>query len=316
MKFVRMILALSILVSSLWAQDETERPLNTRKLSAKELRRRTDEAFRNAEKASQERTAWTARFRMFTSNPFDDVTVSFTGRLWVKNLGEEGLALYWEREKGGSEKERFRALYRGNKLRLVEEKSARMWIGIADPSRRFWFEVLIREGFRKELENLYTLDLYANAKYQKTVATPEDWKHLGFDSKEDFEQWWNNKRVEDPARKITYDLAENRPFRKKEDEFDRKNPRNIIPKKGSEEAQKYYGFTLTPKREPLKREIRLITMTLRPGDFLPSRIYVERTNDFFTSIHFEEIEKDPEPEIPDERFKIEESGLTIINAEE
>ena len=55
-------------------------------------------------------TAWTARFRMFTSNPFDDETISFTGRLWVKNLGEEGLALYWEREKSGSEKERFRAL--------------------------------------------------------------------------------------------------------------------------------------------------------------------------------------------------------------
>lgn len=316
MVFSGMILALFVLMVPASVQEDSERPLNTRKITAKELRRRTDEAFQDATKASQEYAAWTARFRMFVSNPFTDATDSFSGRLWMKRIEEEGWVLYWEREKKGAGQDRIRALYRGDRLTVVEEKSARLWKGVADPKRRFWFEVLIRQGFQKELEDLYTLDLYANAKYQKTVATPEDWKHLGFDSKEDFEEWWRTKKVEDPARKITYDLSENRPFRKKEDEFDRKNPRNIIPEKGSEEARKYYGFTLTPKREPLKREIRLITMTIRPGDFLPSRIYVERTNDFFTSIHFEEIVKDPDPEIPDDRFKIDETGLTVINAEE
>ncbi len=57
-------------------------------------------------------------------------------------------------------------------------------------------------------------------------------------------------------------------------------------------------------------------MTLRPADFLPARIYVERTNDVFMSLHLEEIRKDPEPEIPDDRFTIDEEGLAVIDTEE
>ncbi len=311
-----MVLVLAVLVSPLSAQEETERPKNSRKLTAKELRRRTDEALGDAAKASGAYVAWTARVRMFVSNPFDDETVEYHGRIWVKNLGEEGRALYWERAGKDKTKDRFRSLYRGDFLSLVVEKSSKLWKGKIDPARRFWFEVLIREGVSKDLEKIYTLDLFANARYQKTDPTPEDWVHLGFQSKEEYEEWWRTKKVEDVARGITYDLSENRPFRKKEDEFDRKNPRNTMPEKGDGTARKFYGLTLTPKREPLKREIRQITMMLRPGDFLPVQIYVERTNDILMSLHFEEIQKDPETEITDDRFRIDETGLTVINAEE
>ncbi len=305
--------AVVLLLVPFFAQEE---PPRSSKVTAKELRRRMVEAFRESAKAAESRTAWTARFRMVTSNPFNDETIVYSGRVWVKNLGEKGLALYWERERTGSKRERICALHLGDRLSVSEEKAGKVWKGAISRAGAFRFESLLREGFGAHLEKKYTVDIYANARYQKTEATVGDWTHLGFQSKEEFEEWWRNKKVEDPVTGTTSDTSEDRPFREKEDEFDRKNPRNVMPEKGDGTVQKYYGLTLTPKKGYLRRAIRSVSMTLRPGDFLPVRIYVERTNDVLTSLHLEEIRRDPEPEIPDDRFAIDEKGLTIIDTEE
>ena len=95
-------------------------------------------------------------------------------------------------------------------------------------------------------------------------------------------------------------------------EMDAKNPRNKMPGQEGMEAQLFYVIFLTPTTDALKRNLKRVSITLRPGDFLPVAIIVDMNDDVHYTVQFEAHAKDPvnEAEIKDERFKLEAPGFT------
>jgi hypothetical protein len=172
-------------------------------------------------------------------------------------------------------------------------------------------QLLICDGLTKKLEESFTVEVVANARYQKTKPDGVDWSHLGFADQEAFDKWWKEKKAVTSAGTETK-FTEDRPFKDREDKFDRENNRNKMPGAEGNEFEFFYLIQLTPIEGPLKNSVRQIAMRLRPADFLPVSINMTFTNDVQLSLQFEKIQTDPEPEIADDRFKLEVPAGTTV----
>lgn len=299
------------------SQDDSRK--GAKKVDAKELKRQMLEAFKDAEKARKEYKSWTAQLKWSLSDPFQDRTSYAGGNVKVLR-GEEGSnSLWWALKESSDPRGRnmmnaSRSLYKGVKLQETYEPkrgSGTVYEYNTAALRDFHPQMLIRDGFHKNLQLWFDIDIVANARYMKTEPNADDWAALGFSGKEEYEAWWKTKKAVISGKEST--LSEDRPFSSKEDKFDKMNPRNK-PMEGSGEEQygKFYIIVLKPKVPNLQRRLRSIRMTLRPGDFLPISIMFEYSTDRYRNITFKNIEKDPEPEITPDQFTLDTEGYRVI----
>ena len=83
-------------------------------------------------------------------------------------------------------------------------------------------------------------------------------------------------------------------------------------KSGGDSWGKFYIIVLRPKIPVLQQRIRSIRLTLRPGDFLPISLIFEHSTDRYRNIKFDNIQKDPEPEITKQQFTMNTDGFRVI----
>jgi len=306
---------LTLLVLAVLAQEPSKQ--DDRKISPEELARRKEEAYKDAEAEYKLYKAWTGRIRISESNPSQDSTTFGYGTLWVKTIDEErNRRLYWETKvamdpEGQQVLEDSRSLYKGTDLSVTHESQEKKQVDRYDLTKLDVLlpQFLIREGFTKKLEENFEVEIHANARYQKTKPDAVDWSHLGFKDEEEFKKWWKERKAEGSGGGKT-NFEEDRPFKDREDKFDKENPRNKLPGTEGNEFQLFYVIYLIPSTPQLKRDVRKVTLTFRPGDFLPVSILMELTNDVHLTVQFEALVKDPEPEIQDDRFRLETTGFT------
>lgn len=297
-----------------FAQEQPKQ--DERKISPEELARRKEEAFKDAAEAYKQYKVWTGRVKISESNPFEDKTAFAVGTIWVKAIDEETRWLYWDTKvsmdpEGQMALEDSRSLYKGTDLSVTHESSEKKSVDKYALSKLDVLlpQILLREGFVKKLEENFEVEIHANAKYQKTKPDAVDWGHLGFKDEEEFKAWWEKVQAKGSGGSET-SLKEDRPFKDREDKFDKDNPRNKQPGTEGNEFQLFYIIYLHPSTPALKREIRKVTWTLRPGDFLPVSLLIERTDDVHVTVQFESLRKDPEPEVKDDRFRLDTVGFT------
>lgn len=315
--FLSLALGLVLFTPQVVAQQEPRK--GAKKIDAKELNRQKIEAFKDAEKARKEYKSWVGRITWSLSDPFQDRTSYAGGNVKVLRGEEDANLLWWALKESSDPRGRnmmnaSRSLYKGVKLRETYEPrrgTGTVYEYNTAALREFLPQMIIRDGFHKNLELWFDIDIIANARYMKTEPNADDWQALGFSGKEEYENWWKNKKAVISGKES--DLSEDRPFASKEDKFDKMNPRNKpMAASGDEQYGKYYIIVLRPKIPALQKRLRSIRMTLRPGDFLPISLMFEYSTDRYRNIQFTSIEKNPEPEITSDQFTLDTEGYRVI----
>jgi hypothetical protein len=313
---MRHALAALVLASLAAAQDPPKKPQDDRKISPEEMNRRKEESFKDAEEAYKKFRSWTGRVKMTESSPSMDATLYGEGNVWVKTVDQDNNRnFYWEWKQAMDPAlqqvlEESRCLFVGtslqqtwDKARILEKYEYGTW-DILLP------QLLVRDGYRKKLEEYFEVQIMANPKYHKSKPDAVDWGHLGFKTQEEFDAWWKARKAQGSGGSET-GFSEDRPFKDKEDKFDKENPRNKMPGMEGGEAELFYSVYLHPKSPKIKRDVRKVSLMLRPADFLPVMIIFEMANDVHLTLQFDLIRKDPTPEIKDDRFRLEASGFSV-----
>ena len=296
-------------------------PADERKLTPEELQRRKEEAFKDAAEKHKTYKSWKATLKISESNPAADATLEYDGAVSVKIFEDEAKTrkLFWEvaqfefqPDANNNVKrvkvENSRSLYAATSLKVSYDVQKTLENYDFSGGLDFFLpQMLLRDGFVKELEKWFRVEIVRNPRYENLTPTEWDWSHLGFKTKEEFDAWWKSKKAVDGGGKET-GFKEDRPFDKREDEFDKNNPRNKGDGSGGGEQQAMYVIDLIPTAEPVKRDFRKITISLRPADFLPVSIMMQMTNDAHVGILLDSIQRDPAgaDEVKDDRFRLEE----------
>jgi hypothetical protein len=281
---------------------------NDRKLTPEEIRRRLDEAFQDAEAASKKYKAWTARIRS-TEAAAEEGHRSFNGRVWVKSRALFADLKRTKEMNGGDVLDTHLKLGRERTFEVAVESEKVLYK--VDLTKAFLPETLLRDGFVKELEERFVVEIVSNARYAKTKPTLEDLKILGFESEEAWKKWLEDAWSEGGG-KTKGPVKEFNPFHGKEMEFHKNNPRSMPePEKSDGAFALMYYIRLTPKAGPIADEYKQSMLTLRPADFLPVRIDLTFQGGHVRHWNLEGHEPDPKPEIEDAIFKIDSTGYTV-----
>lgn len=292
------------------------------KLTPEEMARRKVEALKDAEDCYKKFKTWTAKVRI-TESTGQDTRIGFEGTVWVKVGENDNRMLFWDIkqweeqiDESNNEIKRVtvdtqRSLYKGTDLQIAFDTRKILEIYQLAVLDIFVPQFLVRDGFTKKLDEYFQVEIVANPKYRNTEWTETSWAHLGFKSKEAWEDWYKNKKAKNALGRET-GAKEFGTHDDKMNKMDKQNPRNKLPGNEGKEAEHYYVIHLTPMTPFLKRDVSRVTINLRPGDFLPVSILVRKTDDATMILNFESIEKDPvgDAEIKDERFQLDVPGYT------
>jgi hypothetical protein len=276
---------------------------NERGVSPEEARKRLDEAFADAEKASKKWRAWTATIR--TAEVDENEQRNYNGRVWVKNGKLFADVKRTKEMNGGDVLDTIRKLGVSLDLDIAVESEKILYRYDLSVLDDFLPELLIRDGFSKALEERFVVELVQNPRYDKTEPTDEDLKHLGITRKQ-WEDW----------KKGRYDFVPKgsggsaSPLKTEIDPHaDRRREFEKDPAGGASLSVSYLA-RLTPKNPKLAGKCRRIQFRFHPLTFVPLHVTTTDRDGIDRNLVFGDAELDPKDEIPDNLFRIDSTGYT------
>lgn len=242
-----------------------------RGVSPEEAEKRKESLYKLAEEAARKRPTWKGKQTFAESDDW----ILQTGEIWKKDR-----KLYLQRPG-------HRALCEDGTLDRAddEEKLIRRY----DLTETFVAESILRDGFTRELEARFVVEIVIDARFQVLVPTKEHMKEFG-----DFETWedymkWLEKQEKEGHKEID-------PHKDKRQAFEKDPP------KSDGKSEIIYVVKLKPRGKGVPE----VALWLR-YDLLPIRLTIDGVHDETWTIA-DLVTDEP---IEDARFKLDASGYTI-----